>query len=226
MKALSKPNLPSKTRILFPQRGKRFFSLGLALRLRRNPARFGLRDIFSDKFGLLLDFKLAKERNFPEARLEERAGMVSRPQSGRASDESQRANTLGERAVAKGNSFPCRCSMGFTMIEILVVISIMILLSSLLILYSRTGENQIILFRDQSRLITSLNMAKSLSIQRFNASSPSCAFGVHFSKTENAFLIFRDLAADCQNADHVYTDSGELLKIINYLPELNLEKQP
>ncbi|MFA5084015.1 MAG: ComEC/Rec2 family competence protein [Candidatus Paceibacterota bacterium] len=44
--------------------------------------------------------------NFPEARLEERAGMVSRPQSGRASDESQRANTLGERAVAKGNSFP------------------------------------------------------------------------------------------------------------------------
>ena len=101
---------------------------------------------------------------------------------------------------------------GFTMIEILVVISIMILLSSLLILYSRTGENQIILFRDQSRLITSLNMAKSLSIQRFNASSPSCAFGVHFSKTENAFLIFRDLAADCQNADHVYTDSGELFE--------------
>ena len=50
--------------------------------------------------------KQNQERNFPEARLEERAGMVSRPQSGRASDESQRANTLGERAVAKENSFP------------------------------------------------------------------------------------------------------------------------
>jgi len=50
------------------------------------------------------------ERNFPEARLEERAGMVRVSEANeRASDESQRANTLGERAVARGNSFPFLC---------------------------------------------------------------------------------------------------------------------
>lgn len=101
---------------------------------------------------------------------------------------------------------------GFTVLEMLVVISIVILLSSVLILYSRTGENQIVLFRDQSRLITGLNRAKSLSVQAFNAPDLSCAFGVHFSKTENAFLIFRDLATNCRDADHVYSDAGEIFE--------------
>lgn len=117
----------------------------------------------------------------------------------------------------KLNNYP---KAGFTVLEMMVVISIMILLSSVLILYSRTGENQIVLFRDQSRLITGLNRAKSLSIQSFDVSSPSCAFGVHLSKAENAFLIFRDLATDCQNADHIYTDSGELFESYQLSPRL------
>ena len=103
-------------------------------------------------------------------------------------------------------------SRGFTILETLVVVSIIVLLSSVLILYSRTGENQVVLFRDQSRLITGLNRAKSLSVQAFNASGLSCSFGVHFSKTENAFLIFRDLATDCQNADHIYSGVDELFE--------------
>lgn len=102
---------------------------------------------------------------------------------------------------------------GFTVLEMLVVISIIILLSSFLILYSRSGENQIILFRDQAKLISILNRAKSLSIHMFNAPELSCAFGVYFSPVENAFLIFRDLTTTtCQNADHVYTDAGELFE--------------
>lgn len=99
---------------------------------------------------------------------------------------------------------------GFTVLEMLVVISIMALLSSLLILYSRTGESQVILFREQSRLITALNRAKSLSIQLYNTPETPCAFGVHFSQT--GFLIFRDLATDCQNASHTYNDPSELFE--------------
>jgi len=101
---------------------------------------------------------------------------------------------------------------GFTIIEMLVVISIMVLISSFLILYSRTGENQIVLFRDQSRVIVALNRAKSLSIQFFNTSQPVCAFGVHFSQAENSFLIFRDLASNCANADYAYTEPSELFE--------------
>lgn len=101
---------------------------------------------------------------------------------------------------------------GFTVIEMLVVISIIALLSSILIIYSRAGENQMILFRDQARLITALNRAKSLSVQMFNAPQPPCAFGVYFSQAGNTFLIFRDLALDCRNADHIYTGTEELFE--------------
>ncbi len=109
---------------------------------------------------------------------------------------------------------------GFTVIEMLVVISIIILLSSFLILYSRTGENQIVLFRDQSRVIVALNRAKSLSIQLFNTPQPACAFGVHFSQAESSFLIFRDLSANCQNADHVYTGPSELFEKYQLSPKI------
>ncbi len=109
---------------------------------------------------------------------------------------------------------------GFTLVETLVVISIMVLLSSFLILYSRTGENQIILFRDQARLIAALNRAKSLSIQTFNVPQPSCAFGVHFSQAENSFVIFKDLAGDCLNSDNIYTGTGELFEKYQLSPRV------
>ena len=107
---------------------------------------------------------------------------------------------------------------GFTILEMLVVISIMALLSALLILYSRTGENQVILFREQSRLITALNRAKSLSVQLYNAPETPCAFGVHFS--QNSFLIFRDLAPDCLNASHTYNDPSEIFENYQLSPKV------
>jgi len=116
-----------------------------------------------------------------------------------------------------------RSSRGFTLLEMLVVISIVVLLSSLLVIYSHTGENQIVLFKDQSQLITILNRAKSLSIDSLQSSQPSCGFGVHFSKADNSFVIFRDLGADCQNADHVYTDAGEIFESYKLSPNINFQ---
>jgi prepilin-type N-terminal cleavage/methylation domain-containing protein len=107
---------------------------------------------------------------------------------------------------------------GFTIIEMLVVIAIMALLTSLLILYSRSGENQVILFREQARLITALNRAKSLSVQLYNAPETPCGFGVHFS--QNSFLIFRDLAPDCANASHTYNDPNELFEDYQLSPKI------
>jgi type II secretory pathway pseudopilin PulG len=109
---------------------------------------------------------------------------------------------------------------GFTMIEMLVVFFIMILLSSVLILYSRTGENQIILFKEQARIISILNRAKSLSTQMFSEPQPACAFGVNFSLNGNTFLIFRDSAPDCRNSDNIYSETGELFEKYQLDPKI------
>ncbi len=100
---------------------------------------------------------------------------------------------------------------GFTVIEMLVVIAILGIISATLITSMRVGERQIMLFREQARVISALSRAKSLSIATFGESgNVPCGFGVHFEPT--SFLIFKDLASDCGSADRVYSGPSEIFE--------------
>lgn len=100
---------------------------------------------------------------------------------------------------------------GFTLVELLVVIGILSLLSATLILYSRAGERQITVFRDQARVISSLTRAKSLAVATFGQSGVPCGYGVSFA-APRTFLIFKDVAADCQSTDNRYSGPAELVE--------------
>ena len=69
---------------------------------------------------------------------------------------------------------------GFTTIEMLVVIGVMALMSSVLMVYGRTGERQINLFKEQARIISALSRAKYLSVSTFGKTDVPCGYGVHF----------------------------------------------
>ena len=102
------------------------------------------------------------------------------------------------------------------MIEILVVLGIMALLSSIAILYSRTSEQQIILFKEQARVVSVISRAKSLAIQTF-AEAPAgvCGYGVRF-EPDGRFFLFRDLpetGADCGSADKQYSGEAENFEV-------------
>ena len=83
---------------------------------------------------------------------------------------------------------------GFTLIEILVIIGIITILTSFLILYSRTGENQILLLREKAKVINNILRAKAMALNLVVESEPACGFGVHFE--ESRYFIFRDSALD------------------------------
>lgn len=100
---------------------------------------------------------------------------------------------------------------GFTIIEILVSLGIMAFLTSLLLLYSRTGERQIALFKEQAGLISAVLRAKSLAIQTFSEQAPACGYGIHFSAADNNFTLFKDSAPNCEEANKAY-DPGEALE--------------
>ncbi|MBI2035133.1 MAG: hypothetical protein HYT12_00415 [Candidatus Liptonbacteria bacterium] len=68
----------------------------------------------------------------------------------------------------------------FTAIEMLFVLGAITVLTTLLILYNRVGQNQLILFSEKSKLVSVIYRARSLSIQTFAQSSPPCGYGVHF----------------------------------------------
>lgn len=103
---------------------------------------------------------------------------------------------------------------GFTLIEMLVVISITALLSSVLIVYSRIGERQILLFREQSKVINIILKSKSLALQTYVTGEKVCGYGVHFEVPRTA-ILFRDLADDCSASDDVYSGSTEDFEKLN-----------
>lgn len=109
---------------------------------------------------------------------------------------------------------------GYTLIEMLVVVAILMLLTSITILYGRTGEEQVSLFRSQAEIIGVLNRAKTLSLQiYFSGGEKVCGYGVHFDKTQEAFFLFKDLADDCSTANHKYDNVNEQMESPRLLPK-------
>jgi len=103
---------------------------------------------------------------------------------------------------------------GFTLIEVLVVLTILSFLTSILILYSRGGEGQILLFREQSKLVSDVLRAKSLAIQTFQTQEKVCGYGVHFEMAPyNTYVIFKEFKGIDPNnpcgANNRRYDAGE-----------------
>lgn len=69
---------------------------------------------------------------------------------------------------------------GFTLVEMLVVIAIMGLLSGMAIVYSHTGQDQIALSIEESKIAQLILQAKELSIATYSTDSATCAYGVEF----------------------------------------------
>lgn len=97
---------------------------------------------------------------------------------------------------------------GYTTLEILVVISVTTMLTGIMILYSRTSENQIALVKEQAKVVNAFVRAKALAAETFAENDPKpCAYGL-FLDGRN-FIIFRDLPdpaapEDCNSANKQY----------------------
>jgi prepilin-type N-terminal cleavage/methylation domain-containing protein len=106
---------------------------------------------------------------------------------------------------------------GFTLIETLVVVAITLILSGLAVTYSRSGERQVVLYKDQAVVVGVINQAKSFAAQKYRDPGIAgdyefCAFGVHFESGSRDFVLFQDLGAgtcvyDPNNANYRY-DAG------------------
>ena len=111
---------------------------------------------------------------------------------------------------------------GFTIIEMLVVIGTLALISAILIINIRTGEQQVTLFREQARIVSILSRAKSLSVATFGKTGVPCGYGVHF-EAPGTFLIFKDLADNCQASDQKYSGAAEIHESFQLDPALRFD---
>lgn len=79
---------------------------------------------------------------------------------------------------------------GFTLIEILVVIAVTALLSTLAIVYSHVGQNEVSLSVQAEKISELILQAKELSVATYSTTSGVCAYGVHFNFTDQTYSLF------------------------------------
>jgi prepilin-type N-terminal cleavage/methylation domain-containing protein len=110
------------------------------------------------------------------------------------------------------------CVRGFTLVEVVVTMAILIIFSGILVGYNQTSSRQLILVSYQAKLMSLISRAKSLSTSTFldnlnssyNPGDPiTCAYGAHVDKTSGEIFIFRDMAVDCQSSDNKYSGNSE-----------------
>ncbi len=115
--------------------------------------------------------------------------------------------------------FGMQKNSGFTLIEMLVIISVTLILSAILIGYSREAGKQLLLINNQAKLVSLVARAKSLSIITFlentlptGQNEPKmCGYGAHLERNSGEVFIFRDMAVDCSASDNKYTSSDTKL---------------
>jgi len=78
---------------------------------------------------------------------------------------------------------------GFTIIEVLVAVSITIFLSSALILYNSRSREQTSLYLEQGKVAQIISRAKSLAISTY-ARENNCGYGVRFDYANSKYYIF------------------------------------
>ena len=101
---------------------------------------------------------------------------------------------------------------GFTLIEMFVVFTVIMLLSAAAILYGRTSKGQMFLFQDQSRIISNLNRTKFLSLQAYQREYRiDCGYGMHFEEPDT-FIIYKDRVesgSSCSAFGHRFEFNGD-----------------
>jgi prepilin-type N-terminal cleavage/methylation domain-containing protein len=87
--------------------------------------------------------------------------------------------------------FRSRNKKGFTLVEILVVVTITALLSAYVVSYTRTGQRQITLYIEKQKIAGLILKAKSLAIESFTqVSQGNCGYGLAVNYGQRSYSIF------------------------------------
>jgi hypothetical protein len=79
---------------------------------------------------------------------------------------------------------------GFTLVEMAITATIMIITSSMLIAFTQTGGNRLVLSTEQAKIGGVLNRAKSLALQRYKANEGSiCGFAFLFNEPVGTYSL-------------------------------------
>ncbi len=95
---------------------------------------------------------------------------------------------------------------GFTLIELVAVIGVLVVVSGVLLVNNRLNESQLSLNTDAAGIAGAVSRAKALTLQ--NLSGDTCGYGVRFDVGSKSYSIFKDIKVDGV-CDNIYTESND-----------------
>lgn len=112
-------------------------------------------------------------------------------------------------------------AIGFTLVETLIVMSMVLILVSIAAMYNRAAGRQVLVSREHAKVLTSFVRARSagLTIPKVDPSMERiCAYGVHVDAAARTIVLFKDLGellpGSCDSANHRYDGSHEAIEQI------------
>jgi prepilin-type N-terminal cleavage/methylation domain-containing protein len=78
----------------------------------------------------------------------------------------------------------------FTLVEVLIVITISALLSTIVISFSSLSKNEVSVSVEEAKISQFLFQAKTLAMATYAVSSSTCGYGVSFNYTNSTYSIF------------------------------------
>lgn len=83
---------------------------------------------------------------------------------------------------------------GFTLIELLVTMSLIVLFVTGALMYNRSTDKQLSIFREQAKIVSLVHQARSMAITTFNrtvGSDTPCGYGFALNSQTGGFLFKR-----------------------------------
>ncbi len=90
-----------------------------------------------------------------------------------------------------------RHESGFTLIEVIVVISIITILSGYLLLYTGRSRGQIALSVEEAKLAQVISRSKALAISTYGVSQAPCGYGVNMQYGVGTYTLYSYSVPDC-----------------------------
>ncbi len=114
-----------------------------------------------------------------------------------------------------------RSKQGFTLIELIVVISIMAIMASLVVASHRTGQKQYALSQAGQKLVSHLREAQNMAMSGVDIKGQYCGYGIQINRTARptSYYFYADKAANCQTSNNKYDSGDDIIETVN-LPDL------
>jgi prepilin-type N-terminal cleavage/methylation domain-containing protein len=103
---------------------------------------------------------------------------------------------------------------GFSLIEILIVIAITGVLLTMILAYSQSSNNRIAIYVDRAKVVSVLERARSLALQKYAGDGFVCAYGVNWENNSRVYRIYSVSSSTAPCVDYNYTGNNSNVREI------------